>query len=611
MEEDFQLFKAGGNKIKEKNMLYLKKFTIVILLLLLSVNYIKAQFGFQQEKILEFESFQSFDKIQPEGEIKLAFKIKVLGEWHINSNKPKEDFLIPTELKITSDESLQQSEIIYPEAHNIKFDFSDVPLSVFENEFYIFTTVKIPRNTQLGKKKLFVEFTYQGCNNVTCMPPNSEVDTITINVVDKSEQIQEINSKVFSKLDLEYTAKKTVVEDDSLVNQLEESGLLLTLLIVFLGGLALNLTPCVYPLIPITIGFFGGQSEGRTSKLFLMGLFYVLGIALTYSVVGVVTALSGAVFGTLLQNPIVILSIVGVFIVLSLSMFGLYEFKLPDSWVAKAGGAKSGFFGAFFMGLTMGIVAAPCIGPFVIGLVTYVAAKGDPFYGFLLFFVMAVGLGVPYLVLALFSGKIKSLPRAGFWMDAVKHIFGFILLGMAIYFVEPLLPKEIAKYALPIFMVISGVILLFIDKKASEIMGFRIFKVLFSLFLIIGAVYLLWPTENKSLDWQYYSDSVYEKALDNNKKIIVDFYADWCIPCKELDAMTFSDDRVIAVSKDFVNIKVDMTKTMSEKTELIRKKFNIRGMPTVLIINSQGKEIERLTGFVNADEFLKIIEDVK
>ncbi len=172
-------------------------------------------------------------------------------------------------------------------------------------------------------------------------------------------------------------------------------------------------------------------------------------------------------------------------------MFGVYEFKLPDSLVAKAGGAKSGFFGAFFMGLTMGIVAAPCIGPFVIGLVTYVAAKGDPFYGFILFFVMAVGLGLPYLVLALFSGKIKNLPRAGFWMDAVKHIFGFILLGMAIYFAEPLLPKVLVKYALPIFMIIAGIALLFMDKKASEILGFKIFKILFSSLLIIAATYLL------------------------------------------------------------------------------------------------------------------------
>ena len=135
---------------------------------------------------------------------------------------------------------------------------------------------------------------------------------------------------------------------------------------------------------------------------------------------------------------------------------------------------------------------------------------------------------------------------------------------------------------------------------------------LFSSLLIVGAVYLLWPTDQKSLDWQYYSDDAYESAhLIKMKKIIIDFYADWCIPCKELDALTFSNEEVIKSTQDFNSIKVDMTKTMSDETEIIRNKFSIRGMPTVLIINSKGKEVERITGFVNAEEFLKIIESVK
>ncbi|MCB9211301.1 MAG: protein-disulfide reductase DsbD [Ignavibacteriales bacterium] len=584
----------------------------VTILLFTIQNLLFAQFGFPQEEILSIEAYSSFEKIYPEGEIKIAVKININENWHINSNNPKEDFLIPTELKIISDIPFEQGDIIYPEAEDIKLDFSDTPLSVFEKEIYLGTIIKVPKNIELGKKNIVVQLFYQGCNNSTCMAPNSISDTLEIEIVDRSSQTQEINGNVFKNVDLDYSTQKTIIEeDDSLSSQLEQSGLFLTLLIVFLGGLALNLTPCVYPLIPITIGFFGGQSEGKTSKLFVMGLFYVLGMALTYSIVGVITALSGAIFGTLMQNPFVIGFIVLIFIALSLSMFGVYEFKLPDSLVAKAGGSKSGMFGAFFMGLTMGIVAAPCIGPFVIGLVTYVAAKGDPYYGFLLFFVMAVGLGLPYLVLALFSGKIKNLPRAGFWMDAVKHIFGFILLGMAIYFAEPLLPKSIVKYILPIFMIIAGIFLLFMDKEASKVFGFKVFKILFSSILIALAAYMLYPTEKKSLDWEYYTEANYTSALSNNDKMIIDFYADWCIPCKELDAITFSDEKVIAASKNFKSFKVDMTKTLSDQTEIIRKKFDIRGMPTVLIINTSGQEVERITGFVNAEEFLKIIDSVK
>jgi len=587
-------------------------FTLIIVFAIQQI--ILAQFGFQKVEILKMKSYSSFNKIHPGAEIKIAALLDINKDWHINSNKPKEDFLIPTELNIKSDFNSVVEKIVYPKSKEIKLDFSDIPVSVFEGNTAIAAIVKIPGNADLGNKQIIVELSYQGCNNATCMAPSSVSDTLNIEIVGKNEQISEINSEVFSNIKLNYTEAETTIKDqnqNSLTSQLESSGLFLTLIIVFLGGLALNLTPCVYPLIPITIGFFGGQSEGKTSKLFLMGLFYVLGMALTYSVVGVITSLSGAVFGTLLQNPMVIIFIVLIFIILSLSMFGVYEFKLPDSIVAKAGGSKSGFFGAFFMGLTMGIVAAPCIGPFVIGLVTYVAAKGDPFYGFLLFFVMAIGLGLPYLILALFSGKIKSLPRAGFWMDAVKHIFGFILLGMAIYFLEPLLPKTIAKYFLPVFMIISAIILLMLDKEANKIIGFRIFKVLFSAVLLAVATYMLIPTQKNSINWEKFSDSRYETALAGNHKIIIDFYADWCIPCKELDASTFSNRSVIRSTQSFKSFKVDMTKTLSDETENIRKRFDIRGMPTVLIFNTEGKEAERITGFVNAQEFLKIIDKVK
>jgi thiol:disulfide interchange protein DsbD len=288
-------------------------------------------------------------------------------------------------------------------------------------------------------------------------------------------------------------------------------------------------------------------------------------------------------------------------------MFGVYEFKLPDSWVAKAGGAKGGMYGAFFMGLTMGIVAAPCIGPFVLGLVTYTAAKGDPFFGFLLFFVLAVGLGTPYLFLAIFSGKIKQLPRAGEWMEAVKHIFGLILIGMAIYFLLPLLPKSITPFLLPGFMVIAAIYLLFFDKNANSVKGFRIFKIVFSVILIAVAAYSFYPSEKKSIEWQPYTEST---VSGTQKAMIIDFYADWCIPCKELDAMTFSDPKVIEETKKFSAYKADMTKSLSDEVSTLRNKYNIVGVPTVLIINSKGKEVQRITGFVNSNEFLKIIQSV-
>ena len=577
-----------------------------ILLVLLS-SIISAQFG-SHENLFEGKFYTSFDKAYQGEKFQFAVKGTIKDTWHINSNKPNEDFLIPTVVKLSNDNGFTLTNITYPEAKNVEFGFSDKPVSVYEGDIIIHGDINVPSETQLGNYELYLEMTYQACNNMSCMAPVTLRDTINIEVVSKQTPVNQINSEIFSEISV--PVKENTKDEGSLADTLESSGIFFSLFIVFLGGLALNLTPCVYPLIPITIGYFGGQSEGSTGRLFYLGVLYVLGMALTYSVVGVVTSLSGAVFGTLLQNPFVIIGIAGVFVALALSMFGLYEFKMPDSWIMKAGGARSGGAGAFFMGLTMGIVAAPCIGPFVLGLVTYVAAKGDPLYGFLMFFFLAVGLGTPYLFLALFSGKIKSLPKAGFWMNAIKHIFGFILIGMAIYFLLPILPEPFNTYTLPVFMILASLYMIFFDKLANNILGFRIFKTVFALIIIVLAGYMMWPTEKAAPDWKYFSQDAYELSLNSNEKMIIDFYADWCIPCKELDAITFADPRVIEKAKDFMTYKVDMTQTLSDETEQLRNKFSIVGMPTILIIDSKGNEVERLTGFITADDFLKIINEV-
>ena len=590
------------------------KTTLVVILFITSFNNSSAQFIGGEPKV-DVKSFLSTNGVTPGGDIKLALELNIKEGWHINSNKPLDEFLIPTKISIANFENsfFNLEKVVYPPAQEVTLSFSDKPISAWEGKVYVGAAIKVPSDMQPGLYKFIVEVEYQSCNNSTCLPPTTVDDTISVNITNDKETISEVNQDIFTNIkdDLTTTLTQKNKDGDSITSALESNGLFIGLLLVFLGGLALNLTPCVYPLIPITIGYFGGQSEGNTKKLFLMGLLFVIGLALTYSVIGVITALSGAIFGALLQNTFVILVIVLIFIVLSLSMFGVYEFKLPDALVSKAGGAKGGYYGAFFMGLTLGIVAAPCIGPFVLGLVTYVAAKADPFFGFLMFFVLALGLGLPYLFLAMFSGKIKSLPRAGEWMDGVKHIFGFILIGMALYFLLPLLPKEISGYVLPVFMIITAIYLLFVEKLANNIKGFRIFKIAFSIILIGVAVYSLMPGSENSINWKKYSDSSLTAGVEGKRGTIIDFYADWCIPCKELDAFTFSDPSVIKEAENFNTYKADMTKSLAADVEVLRNKFKIVGVPTVLILDSKGNEVERITGFVPPDEFLKILTSVK
>jgi thioredoxin:protein disulfide reductase len=597
--------------------------------LLLTISFfLSLQIFAQNQDVVKIAVVEKSLKVIQGEQVSISLSITVNPGWHINSNKPNDEFLIPSEITARGN-GLKLIGVKYPKAHELKLSFSEEPVSVYEATSNAKLTFGTSQDAPIGKQKIIITLDYQACNDVSCLPPNTTTTEFEIEVI-KKEEVANLQSQVLSESDTSKTKIDTVklteqnpvneevkteisktdkADDSSIASTLENSGLFLSLIFIFIAGLALNLTPCVYPLIPITIGYFGGQSEGKTSRLVMLGLLYMLGMALTYSVVGVVTSLSGAVFGSLLQNPIVIIIIALLFVTLALSQFSVYEFKLPDSWVMKAGGAKGGGYGAFFMGLTMGIVAAPCIGPFVLGLVTYVAAKGDPLYGFLMFFVLALGLGFPYLLLAIFSGKIKSLPRAGLWMEGVKHIFGFLLIGMAFYFLDPILPKAMQGYALPVFGIIAAIILLFVDKTANDAKGFRMFKTIFSVVILAVSIYALIPSENLEPEWKSFSIKNYEASLKNNERMVVDFYADWCIPCKELDALTFSDPQVLNEFERFTVYKVDMTKN-NDTNEQLRKCFNVIGMPTVLIIDSKGNEIKRLTGFVNADEFLSFIDKV-
>lgn len=595
-----------------------------LMLVLLFATVINAQFD---EEIVNAKLGKTAPKVKAGGELKFTLEVSVKESWHIHSNKPNDPTLIPSKVSL-GDKNFQIGQVNYPKAKELKSDISEKPLVVFEGDFEITGTIKIPANAKNGLVKIPVVFSYQGCNDKTCMPPSDIKSTIEVTIEggadagaavqepvkpadtkNDAEKVQDVNQAAANQQSAPETTPVVNQEAKTETSDFESRGLLLNLLIIFIGGLALNLTPCVYPLIPITIGYFGGQTEGRTSKLFVLGLLYVLGLSITYSVVGVVTSLSGALFGSLLQSTAVIVVICLIFVALALSMFGLYEFKLPDSWVMKAGGARSGRFGAFFMGLTMGIVAAPCVGPFVFSLITIVAKKQDPFYGFIVFFVLSLGLGLPYLILALFSGKLKSLPRAGLWMEAVKHIFGFIMIGMALYFAAPLIPREINKFVLPVYGIIAAVYLLFFDKSANSSKGFKTLKTVLAVLVIIASVYFGWPVKEDHGNWQNFDENVYTQSLGKDK-IIIDFWADWCTACKELDAITFRNEKVKEVLADFKAFKSDLTKN-DEQTGKIYKKFKIISLPTVLIFDSKGNEVKRITGFMEPEEFLKIIEAVR
>lgn len=589
----------------------MKKFIFFLILLFSIVLNI-----YGQEEIISLETRTATDAVSAGQEFKLAVLINIKHPWHINSWKPLDEFSIPSELTFEESEAYSITDISYPEHELVTLSISDEPAALYEGNIKIIVTGKVSEN--LNKSLTIIgNFHYQGCNNTSCLPPMDKAIALEIPVQNNPSLIKNINENIFSstsKIIPEEQISEQAIESESegfnVSKSFAEKGVFLTYLLILLGGLGLVLTPCVYPLIPITMSYFGGQASNSKGKTIVLALFYVLGMAIINSSIGTIAALSGGLLGSFMTNPIVLIFIAGVLLALALSMFGVYEFGLPSFLTNIGGGSKTGYFGALLMGMTMGIVAAPCIGPFVIGLLTYVASTGNPFVGFSMFFTLSLGLGIPFIFLAFASGKISSLPKAGDWMVGVRVIFGLILIGMALYFLHPIIPNQIFAILLPLFLVIAGIYLLVINKAGDSTKGFSIFKKILAILAIFAAGFLAKPENEihtEKMAWQKFSMDFYESALESEKPIMIDFFAEWCIPCKELDKKTFTDEAIIELSKNFNLMKVDLTSGAEGDVKILRDKYAVKGVPTIVFINSDGQEIRKLRtlGFVEPEKFIE------
>jgi len=380
-------------------------------------------------------------------------------------------------------------------------------------------------------------------------------------------------------------------------------------------GFQTSLTPCVYPMIPITLGIFGARGKNVSrGRALLLATAYVIGMGLTYATLGVIIALIGGQFGTILANPFVVIPIVLLFAALAASMFGAFELNLPSSWQARlnqVGG--QGFRGAFAMGLVGGLIAAPCTGPFLLGLLTFVATSRSVVGGGSLLFVYAIGMGVLFWVLAAFA---MSLPRSGRWMEWVKSAGGILLLLGGIYFLKPLLPF-MRHLAVPetwfliaaIAVIAVGLVLGAIHLSFHGSVLDKLRKGL-GIALVIGGAFAVWSytlTPKHKLPYVVDDETAaFARARAEHKGVMVDFSATWCVPCGELE-LTFGDDEVYdLITRNFVPLKFDVSNDDEISAER-RRRYKAGTLPAVIFLSADGPVVGRVNQMMEPDELLGVL----
>jgi thiol:disulfide interchange protein DsbD len=487
--------------------------------------------------------------------------------------------------------------------------------------------INIPLSLNRSQVEQTVTFVahYQGCSETfnICYPPTKKSFELLLPPYIATD-INSSSSPV---------ANQPLSEQDQLAKSLAQDNLFKVLLSFFGIGILLAFTPCVFPMIPILSSIIVGEGDNITTRrAFTLSLVYVLAMSVTYTIAGLLTGLLGANIQTMLQNPWVIGSFSALFVILSLSMFGLYELQLPHALQSRlhqiSHQQKGGkLVGVALMGLFSGLIVGPCLAPPLAGALIFIGQQGDPLLGASALFAMSMGMGLPLLVIGTSAGSL--LPKAGGWMDAIKAIFGVLMLGLAIWLLERIIPGWVALLLWGSLLIVSAVYLGALNTLSLSSSGWeKLFKGFGLIIMIYGALLLIGSASGSQNVWQPLQgfasmsgtstpsqNGIKFKKINNlsdleqqlaqsSQPVMLDLYADWCVECKTMEMTTFRDPTVVATLADTLTLKLDMTDNNDEHKALL-KQFGIFGPPTILFFDPQGNEYKqfRLVGTMNPSDF--------
>lgn len=484
------------------------------------------------------------DNLQPGARMPVTLKVTLAEGFSAYDDKLK---IIPV-----SPEGLEVDEIQAKPL--VEFmDFAKQKHRGIQKEATLTTFIDLPKTIKEGFTEIQFELQYVACTQKICLP---------ITKVPVAIPVQQMAPGFTMSVNSPY--KSSATDAQLMTSKSFEFFSVWGFLLIFAIGFVTSLTPCVYPLIPITLAVIGARSEKKTTA-FLISLVYVVGMSLTYAMLGLIAAQTGGLFGQWLSHPAVIITFAVLFFLMALSLFGLFEIRAPHFITQRLTSKQNstGILGTFIAGLIAGVIASPCVGPVLVSILAFISQTKNLWAGFFMLFTFGMGIGVLFLILGTFSSLLKKLPRSGVWMHRIKIFMGVVMLGLSFWYLKPLIPGFSAESS----------------KTASE------------------------KFQN---GWQPYSNELVEQAQAEGKPVIIDFFADWCAACVELDKHTFNKPEFLEESKKFVLLKVDATESFEGLDEL-QKKYEVYGLPTIAFINKKGefqKELS-LAGFEEIKPFME------
>jgi thiol:disulfide interchange protein DsbD len=539
-----------------------------------------------------------------------------------------------------TDLGVKVSSVTLPKGE-LKHDPNFGDMEVFHQSFQ--AQIGLERNSK-ASQGISVLATYQGCSDQgLCYPPINKTINLTLPVVmpRSATAPPDITVKPLPPALPAFgitSPQPQVDNENSQIAKLFKQGSFWLIVSFFFGaGLLLAFTPCMFPMVPILSGIIVGRGHKIThAHGFILSLAYVLGMALTYAIVGVAAGLSGTLLSNALQTPWVLGGFAAIFVVLSLSMFGFYELQLPTSLQSKLSDTSNKLHGGhlsgvFVMGALSAIIVGPCVAAPLAGALLYIGQTHDALLGGSALFSMALGMGIPLLLIGASAGTL--LPKAGAWMEAVKQFFGVLLLALAIWIIQPLLPTSVQMLLWAALLIFSAIYLRALDALPHNangwhklLKGLGLFALLFGAAYLIGALSgapdILRPLGNIGHAEAQVPTTLQFSRIKNvmeldqritqarGRTVMLDFYADWCVSCKEMERFTFSDTKIQSKLKHVLLLQADVTANTEDDKALLQR-FGLFGPPAILLFDKQGSEMSdyRITGFQDPAQFLKSLQD--